>query len=134
MTGALGRPPKIIGQPDLILIEMERNRAIFDAWDDFMFDAMASIWPQVIGASGRVTDPAIERFLALLHDRDSDFLCQRLDRITRDGGVLDYRDNVTSKGYFEALPRFLPLVMRAALAQCRPAGLGSGRARRAGPG
>ena len=62
---------------------MERERAIFDAWGDFMFDALASIWPQVIASQGRVTDPAIERLLALLHDRDPDFLCPRLDRITR---------------------------------------------------
>jgi hypothetical protein len=83
-----------------------------------MFDAIASLWPQVIGALGRISDPAMERFLALLEERDPDFLCQRLDRITREGGVLDYRDNVTSKGYVEALPRFMPLVIRAALSQC----------------
>jgi hypothetical protein len=118
IPGRLGTPPKSIGQPGLILTEMERDRAIFDAWGDFMFDAIASLWPQVIGALGRISDPAMERFLALLEERDPDFLCQRLDRITREGGVLDYRDNVTSKGYVEALPRFMPLVIRAALSQC----------------
>jgi hypothetical protein len=117
LPARLEAPPTLIRQPDLILTEMERDSAIFEAWRDFIFDALASNWSVT---PGQVAPP--ERYLALLRERDPDFLCQRLDRVTRAGGLLDHRDNVTvrntSRNYFEAMPRFLEPLINAAVRQC----------------
>jgi hypothetical protein len=116
----LGSPPTLIRQTDLVLSEMQRDRAIFEAWSDFMFDALASNWDDMPGPG----HPArAARFFALLRERDPDFLCQRLDRVTREGGVLEYRERkiipaVISANPFEAMPGFLQPLINAAVSQC----------------
>jgi len=133
----LAEIPKFIKQPEMILNSMERDRTVFDAWADFMFDAMAYRWPRVIGPLQQ-GDPEVARLLTLLHDRDPAFVCDRLDRVTRAGGILDTHDVEASKNYFELadggifennstntpplplnpLPSFLPPLIRAAAEQC----------------
>jgi hypothetical protein len=116
----LGSPPAWIRQSGLILAAMERDRAIFDAWSDFMFDALASDWDD----SPAPKNPArVERLLTLLRERDPEFLCRRLDRITRDGGLLDYYERVMLRGRgfaypHEVMPDFLPPLVNAAVSQC----------------
>lgn len=116
----LGPPPALINQSELILTEMARHRGVFDAWRDFMFDALASDWD----AFPAPPNPArAEPLLALLRERDPVFLCQRLDRITRDGGLLDYRERVILPArprgsLHEATPDFLRPLLNAAVSQC----------------
>jgi hypothetical protein len=116
----IGSPPTLIRQTDLILSEMQRDRATFDVWGDFMFDALASNWDDIPGPG----HPAhAERFFALLRERDPGFLCERLDRITREGGVLDYRERkiipaAISANPYEAMPGFLRPLINAAVSQC----------------
>ena len=133
----LAEIPKFIKQPGMILNSMERDRVFFDAWADFMFEAMAYKWPRVIGPLQQ-GDPEVARLLTLLHDRDPAFVCDRLDRVTRAGGILDTHDIEASKSYFvladggivenrsantfplplNPLPSFLPPLVRAAAEQC----------------
>lgn len=135
IAARLGEIPKFIKQPGVIITSMGHEPLIFDAWANFMFEAMAYNWPRVIGPVDE-GDPEVEHLLALLHDRDPAFVCDRLDRVTRPGGILDTRDIEGSKNYFEMadggmvedpsthplpvnpLPSFLPPLVRAAPAQC----------------
>jgi hypothetical protein len=116
----LGPPPAQVTQSGLILAEMERDRAIFDAWSTFMFDALASDWD----AFPSPPNPArAERLLALLRERDPEFLCQRLDRITRRDGLLDHRRRLLSRHrghlqHYETMPDFLRPLINAAVSQC----------------
>jgi hypothetical protein len=133
----LAEIPKFIKQPGMILNSMEHDRVIFDAWADFMFETMAYNWPRVIEPLHQ-GDPEVAHLLTLLHDRDPAFVCDRLDRVTRAGGILDTHDIEASKNYFvladgeiaensstqtpplpvNPLPSFLPPLIRAAAEQC----------------
>lgn len=116
----IGFPPRWIRQTELILAAMARDRAVFDAWGDFMFEALHADWDALAAAP----NPArAERLLTLLRERDPEFLCPRLDRVTRDGGMLDTRERVImpTRGSlypYEAMPDFLRPVINAAVSQC----------------
>jgi hypothetical protein len=94
---------------DAVVAEMENNPQFRTQFADTMFLMLATNWwPQ----------ESVERFLALMEKSNPGWLCNQLGHLNGPDGVLAAREERGKKILVEAMPPFVPLIVRKTAQRC----------------
>jgi hypothetical protein len=107
---ALLKPaPLYFVKSDAVVAEMENNPKFRDQFADTMFLMLAANWhPQ----------ETVERFLTLMERSHPGWLCNQLGHLNGPDGILMAREDRTKKNGIEAMPPFVPLILRKTAQTC----------------
>jgi hypothetical protein len=108
----VSRPAALFRSPSAVVEQMDRHPAIRDGLAEFMLDSLSSTWVP--------KDEGIDRFFALMRKHDPDWLCQRLEKFTRPGGIIETRDTELLKKSIsrEPQPAFVVPLIKETYPRC----------------